>query len=175
MQNFFKVSDFISKLCQLIGSLSIIISVLATVVSVLTRYLFKLTNGEFGFVMQGGIEIVSYCMLFSLLAAFAAYVERSQIIVDIFTHKLPKTIKAYMMGIFLLGFSVIGAIFALGLYESAIDAKEVGTFTQDLRIPLMPIYAFSSFLSVLLCIRSFIESIKTFVTGEYFDAEEVAS
>ncbi|MCS4533255.1 TRAP transporter small permease [Neisseria montereyensis] len=174
MESLFKASGFISKLCQFIGSLCIVISVLATAVGVTTRYLFKLTNGEFGFVMQGGVEIVSYCMLFSLLAAFAAYIERAQIIVDLFTQKMPKSVKGFLMAIFLLGFAVIGAIFAWGLYESAVEAHEVGTFTQDLRISFTPIYSFAAFLSGLLAIRSLIESIKIFKTGEFFDAEEIA-
>ena len=170
-----KISNAISKLCQFIGGISLIIIVLATMIDVITRYVFKLTGGEFGFTVKGSVEIVSYFMLFSLLAAFAAYVERSQIIVDVFTQKMPQFIKGYMMGVFMLGFFAIGIVFAWGLYESAIDAMEFGKVTQDLRISMMPIYLISALLSALLAIRSLIESINIFKTGEFFDAEETGA
>lgn len=170
-----RISSFIAKICEFIGGISLVILVLATVLDVVARYIFKLTGGEFGFTVKGSVEIVSYFMLFALLSAFAAYVERSQIIVDIFTQKMPQSIKAYMMGIFMMGFFVIGLVFTWGLYESAIDAAQFGKITQDLRISMVPIYALSSFLSLLLAIRSVIESINIFKTGEFFDAEETGA
>ncbi|WP_413501518.1 TRAP transporter small permease [Psychrobacter maritimus] len=170
-----KVSHFISRLCQFIGGISLIIIVLATIIDVVTRYIFKLTGGEIGFTMKGSVEIVSYFMLFALLSAFAAYVERSQIIVDVFTQKMPQSVKGYMMGIFMLGFFLIGIMFAWGLYESAFDALQYGKVTQDLRVSMVPIYILSSFLSILLAIRSLIESINIFKTGEFFDAEETGA
>lgn len=170
-----KISHFISRLCQFIGGISLIIIVLATILDVVTRYIFKLTGGEIGFTMKGSVEIVSYFMLFALLAAFAAYVERSQIIVDVFTQKMPQSIKGYMMGTFMVGFFLIGIMFAWGLYESALDALQYGKVTQDLRVSMMPIYFLSSFLSVLLAIRSLIEAINIFKTGEFFDAEETGA
>lgn len=170
-----KISTFIARLCQFIGGVSLIIIVLTTMLDVVARYIFKLTGGEFGFTVKGSVEIVSYFMLFALLAAFAAFVERSQIIVDVFTQKMPHAIKGYLMGLFMLGFFAIGIVFAWGLYESAIDAMEFGKVTQDLRISMMPIYLTSAFLSVLLAIRSLIESINIFKTGEFFDAEETGA
>lgn len=170
-----KISTFISRLCQLIGGISLIIIVLTTMLDVTARYIFKLTGGEFGFTVKGSVEIVSYFMLFALLAAFAAFVERSQIIVDVFTQKMPKSIKGYMMGVFMLGFFIIGIVFAWGLFESAVDAIEFGKVTQDLRVSMMPIYLVSAFLSALLAIRSLIESINIFNTGEFFDAEETGA
>ncbi len=170
-----KISNLISRLCQFIGGISLIVIVLATIIDVATRYIFKITGGELGFTMKGSVEIVSYFMLFALLAAFAAYVERSQIIVDVFTQKMPQSIKAYMMGGFMMGFFVIGLVFTWGLYESAFDALKYGKVTQDLRVSMMPIYLFSAFLSFLLAIRSIIESINIFKTGEFFDAEETGA
>ena len=168
-------STFISRLCQFVGGISLIVIVLTTMTDVVARYIFKLTGGEFGFTVKGSVEIVSYFMLFALLAAFVAFVERSQIIVDVFTQKMPKSVKGYMMGVFMLGFFGIGIVFAWGLYESAIDAMEFGKVTQDLRISMTPIYLISAALSVLLAIRSLIESITIFKTGEFFDAEETGA
>ena len=170
-----KISHFIARVCQFIGGVSLIIIVLATIADVGARYVFKLTGGELGFTIKGTVEIVSYFMLFALLSAFAAFVERSQIIVDVFTQKMPQHIKGYMMGIFMMGFFLLGVVFTWGLYESAMDALEFGKVTQDLRISMAPIYAVSAFLSVMLAIRSLIESINIFKTGEFYDAEETGA
>ena len=167
-----RLSNLISRVCQFIGGMSLVIIVLVTILDVSTRYIFKLTGGEMGFTVKGGVEIVSYFMLFALLAAFAAYVERSQIIVDVFTQKMPKAIKGYMMAVFMLGFFLLGLVFTWGLYESAIDAMEFGKVTQDLRVSMMPIYLASAVLSLQLAIRALIESIIIFKTGEFYDAEE---
>lgn len=175
MEYLTKTSTFISRLCQFIGGVSLIIIVLTTMLDVTARYVFKLSGGEFGFTVKGSVEIVSYFMLFALLAAFVAFVERSQIIVDVFTQKMPRSIKGYMMGVFMLGFFAIGIVFSWGLYESAVDAIEYGKVTQDLGVSMMPIYAFSALLSLLLAIRSLIESINIFKTGEFFDAEETGA
>ena len=163
-----KISSHISRICEFIGGISLIVIVLATVADVVARYIFKLTDGGLGFTIKGSVEIVSYFML-------AAYVERSQIIVDVFTQKMPQSIKAYMMGTFMMGFFLIGIIFTWGLYESAVDAASYGKVTQDLRISMTPIYAFSALLSFFLAIRSVIESINIFKTGQFFDAEETGA
>lgn len=172
MSAMISLSTLISRVCQFFGGISLVIIVLVTILDVVARYIFKLTGGEIGFTVKGSVEIVSYFMLFALLAAFAAYVERSQIIVDVFTQKMSKAVKGYMMGVFMMGFFLLGLVFAWGLYESAIDAMEFGKVTQDLRISMMPIYLISSVLSILLAIRSLIESINIFKTGEFYDAEE---
>ncbi len=173
MESLSRFSEWIAKICQFIGGLSIVITVLITMTDVVTRYIFKLTQGASGFTVKGSVELVSYLMLFALLSAFAGYVERSQIIVDIFTQKLPHKIKALLMGVFMMVFAVVAVFFVMGFYELTHDAMQYGNTTQDLRISMTPIYIFSGFLSVLLAIRAFIESINIFRTGEFHNAEEV--
>lgn len=175
MNTMFKTSTLISKVCQIIGGFSLIFIVMVTISDVVTRYLFKVTDGNFGFTVKGSVELVSYFMLFSLLSAFAAFVERSQIIVDVFTQKLNKNLKAYLMAIFLLGFMVAGLIMAWGMYENMHDAIKYSKVTQDLRLPMTPVYALGSLLCLLLAIRSLIESLKILKTGEYYDAEETGA
>lgn len=169
------ISNFLKKICEAIGGISLVIIVLVTITDVITRYIFKLTAGGFGFTIKGTVEIVSYMMLFALLAAFAGYVERSQVVVDVFTQKMPQNVKGYFMGVFMIGFFALGVIFVWGLYESALDAAEFGKVTQDLRISMTPIYGFSAFISVILAVRALIESINIFRTGEFYDAEETGS
>ncbi len=167
-----RLSEFVSKICQVIGSLSLVCIIMVTLTDVVTRYLFKITQGASGFTVKGSVELVSYLMLFALLAAFVAFVERSQIIVDVFTQKMSHKIKAFLMGVFMMVFAVVSFVFVLGLYELMHDSIEYGNVTQDLRISMTPIYGFATFLCFLLMIRSFIESLNIFRTGEFHNAEE---
>ncbi|PNK61022.1 TRAP transporter small permease [Psychrobacter sp. FDAARGOS_221] len=169
------ISRFLARICEFIGGISLVVIVLVTVADVIMRYLFKLTAGDFGFTIKGTVEIVSYMMLFGLLAAFAAFVERAQVIVDVFTQRMSHSLKAYMMAFFMLGFFALGLMFVWGLYESALDAAEYGKVTQDLTISMTPIYGFSAVISAMLAVRALIESINIFKTGEFYDAEETGA
>lgn len=171
MQGLFKISDLISKIAQIFGAFCMVCMVLMTMLDVTTRYLFKITGGASSFVVKGGIELTSYLMLFALLSAYVAYVERSQIIVDILTQKMPQKLKAGLMGVFLLLFTVATVIMTWGLFESVHDAIKMGNKTQDLHLPMSPIYAVSCVLLAFLTIRTFIESLRIFKTGKFHNAE----
>lgn len=167
-----KISSFIAKICVLLGGLCLVSTVCVTLFDIATRYLYKLTSGGLGFTIQGSLELVEQFMFISLLAAFVAFVERSQIIVDIFTQKLAHKIKVILMSLFIFVFAVLGAIFAWGQYELMLEAMHYGNSTQVLRIPMAPIHAVGGVLSLLLMIRAFIEAINIFVTGDFHNAEE---
>lgn len=133
-----KISTFISRLCQFLGGVSLIIIVLTTMLDVTNSLYIQAHWWWVWITVKGSVEIVSYFMLFSLLAAFAAFVERSQIIVDVFTQKMPQAVKGYMMGIFMMGFFVIGIVFAWGLYESAFDAISTAKSPKTFEYPWCP-------------------------------------
>lgn len=169
-----KISTLISKVCILLGGLCLVSTVCVTLLDIVTRYLYKLTSGGLGFTVKGSLELVEQFMFISLLAAFVAFVERSQIIVDIFTQKLPHAIKAFLMGVFVFVFAILGGIFAWGQYELMLEAMKYGMSTQVLRIPMAPIHVVGGVLSLFLMIRACIESIKIFTTGEFHNAEEAS-
>lgn len=89
-----KLSTLISRLCQFIGGISLVIIVLVTILDVGARYIFKLTGGDMGFTVKGSVEIVSYFMLFALLAAFAAYVSAHKSSSTSSPKRCPKPSKA---------------------------------------------------------------------------------
>ncbi len=169
-----KISSLISKLCILIGGICLVSTVGVTLLDIVTRYLYKLTSGGSGFTVQGSLELIEQFMFIALMAAFVAFVERSQIIVDIFTQKLPHSIKALLMGFFVFVFAILGAVFAYGQYELMLDAQKYSMTTQVLRISLVPIHALGLVLSLFLMVRAAIESFIIFATGEYHNAEEAS-
>lgn len=167
-----KISSLISKVCIFLGSLCLVSTVCVTLFDIVTRYLYKITSGGLGFTIQGSLELVEQFMFMSLLAAFVAFVERSQIIVDIFTQKLAHQIKVILMGFFIFVFAILGAVFAWGQYELMLEAMRYGNSTQVLRIPMVPIHIVGGILSLLLMVRASIESLNIFITGEFHNAEE---
>lgn len=169
-----KISSLIAQICVFLGGLCLISMVCITLVDICTRYLYKLTSGGLGFTVKGSLELVEQLMFIALLAAFVAFIERSQIIVDIFTQKLPHSIKAVLMGIFIFVFAILGAVFAWGQYELMVEAMKYGMSTQVLRIPMAPIHVLGGVLSLFLMVRALIESINIFATGKYHNAEEAS-
>ncbi|MEC9482507.1 MAG: TRAP transporter small permease subunit, partial [Halomonas sp.] len=110
--------------------------------------------GALDWSVVGGVELVSYLMLFALLAAMAANVEKGQVVVEAFSHRLNDTAKTRLNGFYLLGFAGLGLVVALGLWDSALSASRHGEVTQDLRLPMGPIYWTAAALSLLLGVRS---------------------
>ena len=68
---------------------------------------------------------------------------------------------SYLMlqGVFLLGFMALGLVLFVGLLDSAAAATRHGEVTQDLRLPMGPIFQLAAVLSLLLGLRSFIHAL----------------
>lgn len=155
----------LAALCWVVAGIALVALLGVTVADVTTRYLFQVTEGAIALRVSGSVELVSYLMLCSLLAAMAANVEKSQVIVEALSHRLPETIKTRVHGFYLLGFAVLGLVLFIGLLDSAESAASYGEVTQDLRLPKSPIYYTAAILSLLLGVRSLIQSILSAVFG----------
>ncbi|MCP1313501.1 MULTISPECIES: TRAP transporter small permease [unclassified Halomonas] len=149
-----RVSHWLALVCRWVAALALVALLMVTITDVSTRYLSRLTEGAIALRVSGSVELVSYLMLCSLLAAMAANVEKSQVVVEAFSHRLPQGIKNRLQGIYLLGFAALGIILFIGLLDSAAAATRHGEITQDLRLPMGPIYYAAAGLSLLLGIRS---------------------
>lgn len=149
-----RASHWLALFCRIVAGIALVGLLGVTVADVSTRYLSRLTEGLIAFRVSGSVELVSYLMLFALLAAMAANVEKSQVVVEAFSHGLPDKMKTRLQGVYLLGFAALGVVLFIGLLDSAAAAAHHGEVTQDLRIPMGPIYYLAAFLSLLLGIRS---------------------
>jgi TRAP-type C4-dicarboxylate transport system permease small subunit len=167
-QLLYRASHWLALICRLVAGVALIGLLAVTIADVSTRYLSRLTEGAMALRVSGSVELVSYLMLFALLAAMAANVEKSQVVVEAFSHRLPQVIKNRLQGFFFLGFMALGLILFVGLWDSAAAATRHGEITQDLRLPMGPIYQFAAVLSLLLGLRSFIHALLgiIYATGE---------
>ncbi|MGP8290951.1 TRAP transporter small permease subunit [Vreelandella zhanjiangensis] len=167
----YRASHWLALICRFVAGVALIGLLIVTIADVSTRYLSKLTEGAISLRVYGSVELVSYLMLFALLAAMAANVEKSQVVVEAFSHRLPQAIKNRLQGVFLLGFVVLGLVLFVGLLDSAAAATRHGSTTQDLRLPMSPIYHLAAILSLLLGLRSFIHALLGVI---YAKGEEAA-
>ncbi len=149
-----KASHWLALLCRWVAGIALAALLLVTIADVSTRYLYRLTEGAIALRVSGSVELVSYLMLCSLLAAMAANVEKSQVVVEALSHRLPQWIKNRLHGVYLIGFAALGMVLFTGLLDSAAAASRHGEVTQDLRLPMGPIYYAAAVLSLLLGVRS---------------------
>ncbi len=167
MQAFLEgASRWLAQVCRWVAGGCLILMLAVTIADVVTRYLQRLTDGAISFQVFGSVELVSYLMLFALLAAMSASVEKSQVVVEAFSHRLPASIAARLHGVYLLGFAVLGGVLATGLVGAAHAAVEYGEVTQDLRISLGPIYLVAAVLSALLALRSLLHALLGALFGQ---------
>ena len=159
MQALLMVSRQLARVCLLVAGLALLTMMAVTIVDVLLRLAFRLTGGTLNWSVVGSVELVRYLMLLSLLAAMAASVERSQVVVEAFSHGLSPTFKERLGGVFLVGFVVLGSVMAVGLWQEAGIASQRGQVTQDLRIPMAPIYQMGAVLCALLALRSLVHAV----------------
>lgn len=155
----YNTSKALEKICLYIGGIGLFSVMMITVTDVITRLLFSLTSGGVDLTIIGSVELVSYLMLLSLLATMAANVEKSQVVVEAFTHKISEENKQRIAGVYLLGFCALGGLLAWGLWEEGVNASQFGEVTQDLAIPKGPIYKISALLSIIFALRCSIQAV----------------
>lgn len=166
-QRLIRLSQWLGTLCKIIAGIALLALLAVTIADVGLRYLGRLTGGALSLSFTGSVELVSYLLLFALLGAMAASVEKSQVVVEALTHRLNDNLKNRLHGFYLLGFAVLGIILCSGLVGSATGAMEHGEVTQDLRLPMGPIYLFAAVLSALLGLRSFLHALLNAVFGHH--------
>ncbi len=95
-----RVSHWLALVCRVVAGIALVALLAVTIADVGTRYLYRLTEGVIALRVTGSVELVSYLMLCSLLAAMAANVEKSQVVVEAFSHGLsPASSIACMVSI----------------------------------------------------------------------------
>ncbi len=126
---------------------------LVTLIDVVTRTLYGLSDGAVALTFIGGVELIKYCLLFTVLFTLPQSVGDSQVIVDLFTDTMSERIKTYLESFYLLGFALLGAGMTYRFYMAIEDAILSGETTQDLLIPMAWIYRLVVFATSILTLR----------------------
>lgn len=158
--------DQLARLCRLVAGICLLGMLVIAVGDVALRFIYGLTGGALGGSITGNIELIRYLMMYSLLAGMAANVERSQVVVEAFSHRLSEPLKTRIAGLFLLGFVLVGCVLVTGLWEAGVRAGEQGRVTQDLRLSMGPIYQAGAVICAGLTLRSLVAAVRQGVFAE---------
>lgn len=138
----------------------LLIGMMVTVLAdVVTRGLFGASGGRVDFTFRGGVEIVSYGLLFMVLFTLPFSVSRSQVILDLFTDGMSERLKALLAGIYTFGFGLLGTGMAVRFFESLGRVAETGETTQDLLIPMTFVYGAAAFATSVLAVRGLLVAV----------------
>ncbi|WP_038014517.1 TRAP transporter small permease [Terasakiella pusilla] len=146
-----------------ISGVLLIIMMVTILLDVMTRAVFGATAGNLDLTFNGGVEIVSYSLLFCIMFSLPYSVRRGQVIVDLFTGALSERLKGALAGVYTLGFGLLGFGMCVKLAEAVERLSLSGETTQDLLIPMNYIYAVAAFAAGVLALRGLLVAIQQFI------------
>src|SRR5690625_1317644 len=155
------VVDGIARLLFLVAGCMLTAMMLIITIDVIARTVFGLSGGAIRGVVWGGVELVRYALLFTILCTLPAVVERGQVVVESFTVWMSPRSKRALFAIYLLGFCGFGAVLAHGWYSSGLIAQRSGVTTQDLGVPMAPLLFAAAACAAVLAVRSFICALRS--------------
>lgn len=162
------ISRLVGKLTFLMHAISgvVLVSMMfITLADVCSRVIFEATEGSVDITFIGGVELIKYGLLITVLFALPHSLSRSQVIVDLFTDSLKTRTKSVLEGIYILGFFLLGSGMSYRFFHAIEGANLSGETTQDLLIPLSYFYAISSFATAVLAIAALVASLQLFIQG----------
>ncbi len=160
MKFLFRLAEQLSHYMHIISGFLLVGMMVTVLMEVISRAVFGATSGNIDFTFIGGVEIVSYCLLFSVLFALPYSVEKGQVIVDLFTDGFSDRAKDTMSGLYTFGFGILGFGMSLKFYHATITHLTSYQTTQDLLIPMYYLYAISAFAAGVLAVRGTLVSVE---------------
>ncbi len=153
------LKNFINRIAYAMHTCSGVLLIgmmLVTLVDVVTRTLYGLSEGSIALTFIGGVELIKYGLLFTVLFTLPQSVGDSQVIVDLFTEQMSERTKIYLESFYLLGFALLGAGMTYRFYHAIEGAIMSGETTQDLMIPMPWIYRVVVAATTMLTLRCLI-------------------
>jgi TRAP-type C4-dicarboxylate transport system permease small subunit len=154
MTGFARLVDAICRGMMLISGFLITAMMFIVLFDVVTRALFRLTDGSFDLTFNGGIELVRFALLFAILYALPWCVDRSQVVVDIFTDGLSERGKAALEILCFAGYTLLALGMSIRFWQAIGHSHMSGETTQDLMFPMSYIYAATLLGTAMLALRS---------------------
>lgn len=157
----------VSYAMHLVSGALLIAMMVVVLADIVSRTMFGASGGAIDLTFRGGVELVSYGLLFLVLFALPYSVTRGQVIVDLFTEKLSTRTNAILAGIYTLGFGLLGVGMSIRFIEAVGRVAQSGETTQDLLIPLTWMYGVTAFATVMLALRGLVVGVQqVFESGE---------
>lgn len=163
-----RISRFVERLTFIMHTISGIVLIgmmFVTLADVIGRALFEATDGKVDFTFIGGVELIKYGLLVTVLFALPHSLSRSQVIVDLFTDSFKTRTKSILEGFYMMCFALLASGMSYRFFHSIGQAQQSGQTTQDLLIPLYYLYAISSFATAVLALTAVVASSQLFIYG----------
>lgn len=161
-----QIIERITHVMHSLGGVFLIAMMTVTLADVITRGIFTMTGGAVDLTFLGGIEMVQYSLLFTVLFILPHSVSRSQVIVDLFTERLQPRTKHALEGVYLFCFGLMGVGMSYSFYHHFSEAAATYETTLDLMIPLTYFYAVACFATVMLAISAATYSFQLIFCGK---------
>lgn len=162
----FKIIDGVAIALHRAAGVMIVFVMFCVFADVASRALLNITDGAIDLTFRGGIELVKFGLMYSVLFAFPYAVDKGQIVVDLFTQNMTTRLQAFIDGLYLVLFAVLGALLCWRFTEAAMTTWRTGEQTQDLLISLSYIYALASVALGLLALRALSTGIDQLIHGK---------
>lgn len=150
----FKIVEKITYWMQVLSGALVVLMMTTVLLDVVSRFVVRISQGSLNVSFVGAIEIVRFSLLFSIFFALPYFVDRSQVVVDLFTEKLRDRYKSGLDTIYYFGYALLGTGMCSQFYQSAIRTSLSGQTTQDLMVPMSYIYSVITFATFMLTLRS---------------------
>ncbi|MBD3641898.1 MAG: TRAP transporter small permease [Marinobacter sp.] len=160
MSRFASIIDAISRAMLLISGFMLTAMMFIVLAEVLTRTIFGLSDGGVDLTFTGAIELVRFALLFAIIYALPWNVDRSQVVVDLFTHNLSERAVAALQAVCFLGYFLLALAMSYRFWGSIGHAQLTGETTQDLSMPMSFIYAATLAGTGMLCLRSLVVAVR---------------
>lgn len=164
-----KKLSVLTRLMYGISGALLVLMAVVTLADIISRAIYTHTDGSVDFTFIGGIEVVKYALMISLMFAMPEFVRQSQVIVDLFTDKLSARTHELMEGTYLIGFALLGGGISWHFYHAIESYQMYGETTQDLLIPIWYFFAVGSFAAAVLCLSAALHGMILLFIG---DAED---
>lgn len=153
MKTLARIVHRVSYAMHLVSGTLLVAMMVVVLADIISRTTFGASGGAVDLTFRGGVELVSYGLLFMVLFALPYSVTRSQVIVDLFTENLSERVISILAGIYTFGFGLLGVGMSIRFIEAVGRVAESGETTQDLLIPLTWMYGLTAFATVMLALR----------------------
>lgn len=154
MSGFARLVDAICRGMLWISAMMLTAMMLVVLADVITRALFRLTDGSFDLTFNGGIELVRFALLFAILYALPWCVDRSQVVVDLFTENLSDRSKAVLDTLCFAGYTLLALGMSIRFWHAVESSHISGETTQDLMFPMSYIFVATLIGTAMLALRS---------------------
>lgn len=159
----FKIVEKITYWMQVFSGALVVLMMVTVLLDVASRFVVRVSQGSLNVSFVGAIEIVKFSLLFAIFLALPYFVDRSQVVVDLFTEKLRDRYKSGLDTIYYFGYALLGAGMCSQFYQSAVRTGLSRQTTQDLLIPMSYIYSVITFATLMLTLRSLLVAQSYFV------------